>query len=200
MPKTVDYYFSLVSPWAYLGFQNFLKVAEETGAKVNYKPVDMPKLFAETGGLPLAKRHPSRQAYRLQELARWKKALKRDFIFQPKHLPLDDFLAKRAVIAALLADSAKVPALIEALHRALWVDDLNLGSVDVLARVISDCGLDSDAILKAAGKEDAGETLIANTDEAIARGVFGVPTYAVGDALFWGQDRLDFLKAAILEP
>src|SRR6187402_2441152 len=99
MPPSIDYYFSLPSPWAYIGHNLFRNVVSTYDLKVNYKPVFLGELFAETGGLPLGKRHPARQRYRMVELQRWRDKRGLDFHLQPKHWPFNVRLADGVVIA-----------------------------------------------------------------------------------------------------
>jgi 2-hydroxychromene-2-carboxylate isomerase len=99
MSRAIDYYFSLVSPWAYIGHAPFMEMARRHGLAVNYKPVFLGRVFAETGGLPLAQRHPARQRYRLVELQRWRDRRGLSFNIQPKFWPFDVTLADRFVVA-----------------------------------------------------------------------------------------------------
>src|SRR5918997_2282210 len=103
MPRVIDYYFSLVSPWAYIGHGPFMDIVGRHGVEVNYKPVFLGRVFAETGGLPLAQRHPARQRYRLLELQRWREKRGLSFNLQPKFWPFDVGLADRFVIAITAA-------------------------------------------------------------------------------------------------
>jgi 2-hydroxychromene-2-carboxylate isomerase len=101
MPRQVDYYFSLQSPWAYIGHRFFREVADHHGLKVNHKPVVLVDLFSETGGLPLMKRHPVRQRYRMVELQRWRDKRGLKFHLQPANWPFNARLADGVVIAAV---------------------------------------------------------------------------------------------------
>lgn len=93
MPRQIDYYFSLQSPWAYIGHAPFVRLVSAYDLKVNYRPVLLVDLFAETGGLPLAKRHPMRQRYRMIELQRWRDKRGLNFHLQPAHWPFNARLA-----------------------------------------------------------------------------------------------------------
>ena len=93
MPRQVDYYFSFQSPWAYIGYQPFREVVSTYGLNVNYRPVLLVDLFAETGGLPLPKRHPVRQRYRMAELQRWRDRRGLNFHLQPANWPFNARLA-----------------------------------------------------------------------------------------------------------
>jgi 2-hydroxychromene-2-carboxylate isomerase len=195
MAKSVDYYFSPMSPWTYLGHARFAAMARKYGASVNVKPVDYGRVFPVSGGLPLAKRAPQRQAYRLVELARWRNLLGVPLTIQPKFFPFDTKLATFAIIAAPDADSAM--KLSEAIMRACWAEEKNMADEAALSAVIGNCGLDAGALLKKAQLPEIASRFDAFTEEAIARQVFGAPTYVYKDELYWGQDRLDFLERAL---
>ena len=125
MPRQVDYYFSFQSPWAYIGHKLFREVANTYDLKVNHKPVVLVDLFSETGGLPLMKRHPVRQRYRMVELQRWRDKRGLNFHLQPTNWPFNARLADGVVIAALEAGHDPDPYLRRA-FAAVWEDQLNL--------------------------------------------------------------------------
>ena len=139
MPRQVDYYFSLQSPWAYIGHALFREVAATHGLKVNHKPVLLLDLFSETGGLPLAKRHPVRQRYRMLELQRWREKRGLNFHLRPAHTPFNGRLADGVVLAAIEAGHDPDVFLRRA-FRAVWEDQLNLADADVLVRLADDFG------------------------------------------------------------
>lgn len=195
MAKSVDYYFSPMSPWTYLGHARFAAMARKHGATVAVKPVDYGRIFPVSGGLPLPKRAPQRQAYRLVELARWRDHLGVPLNVQPKFFPFDTKLATFAIIAAADADSAM--KLAEAIMRACWAEEKNMADETSLSAVIRASGLDADALLRKARTPEIAARFDAFTEEAIARQVFGAPTYVYRDELFWGQDRLEFLERAL---
>ncbi|HEX4986358.1 MAG TPA: 2-hydroxychromene-2-carboxylate isomerase [Burkholderiales bacterium] len=196
MAKTVDYYFSPVSPWSYLGHARLLDIARRHGAGVVPKPVDFGRIFPLSGGLPLAKRAPQRQAYRLVELERWRKHLGMPLTIQPKYFPYDAKLAALAVLAA--GDAEAAMRLAGAFMKGCWAEERNMADEAEIARSIRDAGLDSDALLRRAAAPEIAARFEACTDEAIARQVFGAPTYVYRDELFWGQDRLEFLDRALI--
>src|SRR6195952_3754146 len=101
MPRQVDYYFSIPSPWAYIGHKTFQEGVSSYGVEVTYKPVLLIDLFSETGGLPLGKRHPVRQRYRMLELQRWREKRGLNFHLQPKHFPFNGRLADGVGLGAL---------------------------------------------------------------------------------------------------
>jgi 2-hydroxychromene-2-carboxylate isomerase len=195
MAKTIDYYFSPVSPWTYLGHVRFQEIARKHGATVMPKPVDYGRIFPLSGGLPVAKRPPQRQAYRLVELERWSKHLGVPMHIQPKFFPYDSRLATLAIIAA--GDVDKAMKLAGAFMRGCWAEEKNMADEAEVAAAIRAAGLNSAALLKQANAPETAARFEAYTDEAIARQVFGAPTYVYKEELFWGQDRLEFLDRAL---
>ncbi len=193
MNKVVDYYLSPMSPWTYLGHARFAAMTKKHGASINVKPVDFGRIFPASGGLPLPKRAPQRQAYRLVELARWRDHLKVPLTIQPKFFPYDTQLATCAITAA--GDHAM--SLTEAILRGCWAEEKNMADEKELEQTIRQCKLDSAALLKTARSPEIAARYDAFTEEALARQVFGAPTYVYRNELFWGQDRLEFLERAL---
>lgn len=195
MSKTVDYYFTPVSPWTYLGHERFVAMAKRHGASINVKPVDLGKVFPVSGGLPLAKRAPQRQAYRLVELKRWSEFLGMPLNPKPKYFPAP---AEEAVLAIIAADTAGGPAaglaLAGALMRAYWAEERDISDPATLASIAAQCRVATpgeQARAAAKAKFDA------YTQEAIDLQVFGAPSYVYKGEIYWGQDRLDFLERAL---
>jgi 2-hydroxychromene-2-carboxylate isomerase len=193
--KHVDYYFSPSSPWTYLGHARFAEIARRHGAEIAVKPVDYGVIFPQSGGLPLGKRAPQRQAYRLVELARWKAHLGVPLNSQPKFFPVDGNPAALAIVAAAPSGVEAQMRLAGAILRALWAEDKNIADPATLKAAAAASGLDGDKLL--ANAPSAKPEYDDLTREALARGVFGAPTYVYRDELFWGQDRLDFLDRAL---
>jgi 2-hydroxychromene-2-carboxylate isomerase len=191
MTKKIDYYFSPVSPWTYLGHERFAQIAQRHGATVAVKPVDYGVIFPQSGGLPLGKRAPQRQAYRLQELARWRDFLGVPLNVHPKFFPADPTLAACLICAA---PEGKRMAVAGDFMRAVWAEEKNIADAAVAAEIAARHGIANAADAVAKGKA----VYEANTQEAVARQVFGAPTYVYRDELFWGQDRLDFLDRAMI--
>lgn len=196
MPKIVDYYVCLISPWTYLGDQRLNAIAETHSVRINLKPMNLGKVFPETGGLPLAKRAPARQAYRLQELERWRRFRDRPLNIRPKYFPANEWPAAGMVIAAK-AQGLDCGRLASALLRAVWAEDRDIADTGTLTAIADECGLDGAKLLEAAERPQTAEQWDAYSAEALAAGVFGAPAYVFGDQLFWGQDRLDFLERAL---
>ena len=195
MSVQVDYYVSLNSPWTHLGAARLMGATARHGATVRVHPIDVGSVFSASGGLPLPKRSPQRQAYRLQELARWRDVLAIPIHLKPKHFPADETNAAHCVLAVreLIGDRPAV-ALAHRVLKALWEEEADTGHRDTIGRLIGEVGLDGPSILEHA--DDARWAVLRSEGSraAIDRGVFGVPTYAVGEDIFWGQDRLDFLE------
>ena len=188
--KAIDYYFSPVSPWTYLGHARFAEIAARHGASVNAKPVDYGVIFPVSGGLPLGKRAPQRQAYRLVELARWRDHLGLPLTIKPAYFPVDGSQGAYLIAGA---DAAKQMAVALDVLSAVWVREENIADAAVLAAIASRHGVEDLPSAIAAGKA----AYEGNTQEALALNVFGAPTYVYKGELFWGQDRLDFLDRAL---
>ena len=196
MARRIDYFFSLSSPWAYIGHGRLVALAAKHGADIVYKPVFLGSIFAETGGLPLPKRHPARQRYRHVELQRWRDKVGLSFNLRPKYWPFDVNLADRFVIAATL--SPQDPATFLALAFAgVWEKEQNLADEATILRIAAAAGLDGAALMRVARSEAAEQVYETNFLDAVACDVFGSPSYVLDGEVFWGQDRLGFLAEAL---
>jgi 2-hydroxychromene-2-carboxylate isomerase len=194
MPTTVQYYFAPNSPWTYLGHLRFWDIARKHGATVEVLPMDLGgKVFPQSGGLPLAKRAPQRQAYRLVELKRFSEHLHAPMNLQPKFFPVNPDDAARLIIAVELHDGTDAAMHItDAVLRAVWADERNIADEATLATLLRERELPARR-LEDAHSQAVAERYEANTRRAIEAGVFGAPSYVVDGEIFWGQDRLDFL-------
>jgi 2-hydroxychromene-2-carboxylate isomerase len=198
MPITVDYYLSLNSPWTYIGSAPFAEIARRNGVTVNVKPAKFGPIFEQTGGLPLPKRSPQRRAYRMMELKRWREVRGLPLNLEPKHFPCDDAAATRLVISAKLQGKDAHRLSVE-LGRAVWEREESLAEPVTLASAAQRAGLDA-AALRAGGASDAELDALFQqyTEEALAAGVFGAPSYVLPSGeIFWGQDRLELLERAL---
>jgi 2-hydroxychromene-2-carboxylate isomerase len=196
MTRQVDYYFSLQSPWAYIGHKLFREVVTTHGLKVNHKPVVLVDLFAETGGLPLLKRHPVRQRYRLVELQRWRDKRGLAFHLQPANWPFNARLADGVVVAAVEAGLDPDPFLRRA-YAAVWEDQLNLAAAATLVKLADDCGLPGQQLVERSGTDAVSAIYEQNRQDALAADVFGSPAYVLDGEVFWGQDRIELLADAL---
>ncbi|QPF87571.1 2-hydroxychromene-2-carboxylate isomerase [Bradyrhizobium genosp. L] len=198
MSVKIDYYLSLNSPWTFMGSAPFAEIARRHGASVNVKPCKFGPIFEQTGGLPLPKRSPQRQAYRLVELKRWREVRGIPLNLEPKHFPSDDLAAVRLVIAAALQGGDAHRLSLE-FGRAIWEREEALADADVMSAAAQRAGLDP-AALRAGAPPDAELDRLYEqyTQDALQAGVFGAPSYVLPSGeIFWGQDRLELLERAL---
>ncbi|WP_298561207.1 2-hydroxychromene-2-carboxylate isomerase [uncultured Aliiroseovarius sp.] len=194
----IDYYFTVLSPWAFFGGKRFAQIADKHGVSVTFKPVDIGQLFTRTGGQLPKDRHPSRMEYRMQELKRWSKALDMPINLNPAHWPTNGAPASYAIIAAQNAGTGDVGALVDALMRSIWMDEKDIAEDAVIKDCLSEAGFDPS--LADSGLLMGAETYARNSDDAVNAGAFGSPFYVCDDGeKFWGQDRLDLLDAHLAE-
>ena len=200
MSLTVEYYFAPQSPWAYLGHQRFWEIARAAGARIDVLPMDLGgKVFPLTGGLPLAKRAPQRQAYRLLELRRYSRYLNVALNLEPRYFPVAGDDAAKLIIAVDLHDGTDAAmAMAGAIMRALWVGERNIADEATLAALVAEQGLPARR-LEDAHSQAAHERYETATARAIDAGVFGAPSYVIAGEIFWGQDRLDFVERRLAE-
>jgi len=196
MPRQIDYYFSFQSPWAYIGHKPFSDVVSAYDLKVNHKPVVLVDLFSETGGLPLMKRHPVRQRYRMVELQRWRDRRGLKFNLQPKNWPFNARIADGVVIAAREAGLDPEKYLRRA-FAAVWEDQLNLADPDTVAGIADEAGLPGRKLVERSASEAVSAVYEQNRQDAIAADVFGSPVYVLDGEVFWGQDRIELLADAL---
>ncbi len=195
MPLTVDYYFAPQSPYVYLGHERFTELARAAGAQVKLLPIDLGgKVFPISGGLPLAKRAPQRQAYRLVELKRFSEFLGQPLNLTPKYFPVTGDDAARLIIAVDQMDgNAAALALTGAILRGVWAQERNIADAQALAEMLSTLGL-PERRLDDSHAQRVQQRYDAYTQAAIETGVFGAPSYVIDGEIFWGQDRLDFVQ------
>lgn len=195
MSTTVDYYFTPQSPWTYLGHERFAQIARAAGAAVRVLPIDLGgKVFPISGGLPLGQRAPQRQAYRLLELRRISEFQRLPINVKPRFFPVSGDDASRLIIAVDLSDGTEAAMKISAaIFTAVWAQERHIANEKVLAELLAECGLDA-ARLEQSYSQAVQERYEANTQQAIAAGIFGAPSYLIDGELFWGQDRLDFVE------
>ena len=191
---TIDYYLATMSPWTYLGHARFAAIARAAGARINLCPMDLGKVFPVSGGLPLAKRAPQRQAYRLVELRRFADHLKLPLNLQPAHFPVSGDASARLILAVDEHDGTDAAmALTGAVLSGVWADERNIADTSDLAAMLKALGLPERRLDEAAATA-VNARYEANTQRAIELQVFGAPSYVIDGELFWGQDRLDFVE------
>jgi 2-hydroxychromene-2-carboxylate isomerase len=196
MPRIIDYYFTVASPWTYLGHGLFQQIAAKHSATIRYKPMPILEVFEATGSLPLSKRPLVRQRYRWLEMQRWRDKRGLPLTLKPAHFPLDATLINSVIIA--LAHNGHDPAVL--IGRALagvWAEEANLNDESVIAALITGAGLSAGNVLAQARSESIATILAQNGRDAIAADVFGAPGYVLDGEVFWGQDRLELLDDAL---
>lgn len=192
MTRTIDYYFTSISPFSYLGHRAIEAVAAKHGAALAIKPVNLGGVWAQSGGVPLAQRSPMRQRYRLIELQRAADWRDLPIKLNPAHFPVDATLADHTVIAVVGA-GGDASAYLDTVYRAIWAEDRNIADADVLAELLTAAGCDAAAVLDRAHCDAVAAIRARNTEEAIAADALGAPTYVVDGEPFWGQDRIELL-------
>ncbi len=193
----IEYYFSVLSPFAYLASDRLERIAAARGAAIAYFPIDIAAVGGQTGWTPPAKRHPSRLEYRLQELARVSRTEGLPINLKPAHWPTNPVPASRAIAAAILAERDPA-ALIRATLRAVWAEERDIAEPEVVAGILGANGIDPDSLEP--HLDAAEEAYWTNTRAAPERGVFGVPFYIAEGERFWGQDRLTALDNHLSSP
>jgi 2-hydroxychromene-2-carboxylate isomerase len=196
MAKTLEYYFDYQSPYTYLADTQLAALVARTGAELVYKPVLLSGIMKEASNHPPGE-VPAKAIYMLQDLGRWARRYGVPFTFNPA-FPINSLRIMRGAVAAQLA--GVFPAYHAAMFKAFWVDALNLADAAVAADVVTAAGLDAAQLFARAETPEVKEALKASTMESVARGAFGAPAFVVGDELFWGNDRLDFVEAALKSP
>ena len=196
MTGTIEYFYTVASPWTYLGHEIFLAIASKAGVTVDHKPVNVGAVFQVSGGLPVDKRPIQRQHYRLFELQRWRAYRQKPLNIRPKFSPVDATLGNKLVLAAKQAgaDAGKLGG---AIMRALWAEERNIADEATLRAIAEENGCDAAALLDAAKGSAIAQEYERLTEEAKAREVFGAPTYIYRGEPFWGQDRLEFVERAL---
>lgn len=194
MAMTIDYFLSPQSPWTYLGHERFAAIAAKAGAKINVLPVDLGRVFPVSGGLPLAKRAPQRQSYRLLELKRFSVHLGLPMNVQPSYFPVNGDDAAKLIIAVDSHDGTDAAMRIAgAIMRGVWVEQRNIADAVVLQKMLAETGLPARR-LEDLQSQAVHERYEQDSQRAIDSGVFGAPSYVVDGEMFWGQDRLDFVE------
>ncbi|MDE2577327.1 MAG: 2-hydroxychromene-2-carboxylate isomerase [Hyphomicrobiales bacterium] len=194
--RTIEVYFSLASPWAYIGDAHLRALAARHSARIDWRPVSLGQVFPQTGGLPLAKRHISRQNYRLVELQRWREKRGLHFAIEPRGWPFDPTLADCVAVALMLQGADPAPY-IAAAFKAVFEQERNLGEAGEIESVVQTTGANGSALVEAARGPKAQVAYAANFERAMKAGVFGSPSYVLDGEIFWGQDRLDLLEDAL---
>ena len=199
MARQLEVYFDCSSPWTYLAFHAVQPLARETGAEIAWKPILVGGVFNAVNQTVYDSRanpNPRKQAYMLQDLQAWARLYGLRIIFPPTVFPVNSVKCMRGAFHAL--DEGRLVPYATAAFEAYFGEDRDIARDDVLSDVATRAGLDAGRLLAAAAGDDAKRRLRANTEELIARGGFGSPSMFVGDQMFFGNDRLPLVRAALL--
>ena len=195
MNKTVDFYFDFGSPAAYLAYTQLPKLRADTGATVVMKPVLLGGVFQSTGNRPPIS-VPLKGSYLFVDLARYAKRYGVPLVMNP-FFPINTITLMRADIGLGLRGDSRLEVYREAMFRAIWIDRQNLNDPATVAAVLTAAGFEAAEIMAIVADPSVKEALKVATQAAVDRGIFGAPTFFVGEEMFWGQDRLDFVREAL---
>jgi 2-hydroxychromene-2-carboxylate isomerase len=195
MSKTIEFYFDFGSPTAYLAYTQLPKIAAEAGAELIYKPVLLGGIFQATqNASPMMV--PAKGKYMLRDLARFAARYGVPLLYNP-HFPINTLQMMRGAVGVQQRMPQQFMTYVDTLYRGMWVDGLNLGDAAVLGATLAKAGFDPQAILALCGDPAIKDYLKSETEAAVKRGLFGVPAMFVGGDLYFGQDRLDFVREAL---
>ena len=193
----IEYYYSVASPYAYMGIDRFQELVKKYSLEVLEKPFDLVgKVFPETGGVPVPKRHPARQKYRLIEIERFGKKNNLKINKQPKFFPPADPHKAALFTIATVVNGLSLNFGKEVLTK-LWAEEQDISQDTVLENICNKLNINFSELKKQAETEEIKNIYLSNSQEAIDKGVFGAPSFILDNELFWGQDRLDFLEDKI---
>ena len=190
----VYYYYTLMSPWAYLGSERFYLLKNKYDFNIIHCPLDHTTLFSLSGGLPLSKRAEQRKVYRLMELKRWKEILNLPIKIEPKNFPPSDIIIPSCMILTLNEEEDQ-NKLTHKLLEAIWVEDKDIGNHKILEKICIECNLDFQNLIKK--QKNMLEKFKNMAPLAAKNNIFGSPTYVINDEIFWGQDRLELFERTL---
>jgi 2-hydroxychromene-2-carboxylate isomerase len=194
--KEVEFWFDVGSPAAYLAWTQLPRIAQEMGASIAYRPFLLGGVFQATGNRsPMEV--PAKGQYMQGDLQRYARRYGVEFRHNP-HFPINTLMLMRGALGLQMREPQKMQAYVDAVFRAIWVDAKNMNDPATVGAVLQQAGFDAQQLLALTADPEVKEQLKTVTQEAVARGVFGAPTFFVGDQMFWGQDRLDFVKESLL--
>ena len=195
MSKTLEFFFDLGSPATYLAYTQLPALCAATGTQLVYQPMLLGGVFKATGNAsPISV--PAKGRYMFDDLARYARRYNVPLKFNP-HFPINTLMLMRATTGIQLHQPERFKDFVDCLFRAMWVDGRHMGDPAVVAAVLAEHGFDPDEVLALANDETVKAALKDKTEHAVQRGVFGAPSMFVGNQLFFGQDRLEFVREAL---
>ena len=193
--KTLEFHFDFGSPTSYLAYTQLPRIARETGATLVWQPMLLGGVFKATGNAsPVSV--PAKGRWMGEDISRWARRWGVAFAFNP-HFPINTLTLMRGAVGLQLRQPDDFQRYVDAVFHAMWVAPRNLGDAAELAAVLSAAGFDAAAFAGLVADAEVKAKLVANTEASVARGVFGAPTCFVGEQMFFGQDRLDFVQQAL---
>lgn len=195
MSKTVEFLFDMGSPYSYLAYRHLPKIAQATQARIVWTPVLLGGIFQATGNRSPAET-PAKRQHLETDLQRWARAYETHYASNPD-FPINTLTLMRGAVALQMHNEAEFQRYLAAMFEAMFDKPRNLGDPAVLGQVLTAAGFDPAQLLALTQSQTVKDRLKTNTEQAIARGAFGAPTFFVGDEMFWGQDRLHFVEAAL---
>ena len=196
MTAAVEYFFDFGSPTSYLAWTQLPGIAAAAGASIVWRPMLLGGVFKASGNASPAA-VPAKGRWMAADIERWARRYRVPFRFNP-HFPINTLTLMRGATGLQMRRPAELPRYLDVVERAMWEASKDLGDPAVLAATLAAAGFDADEFAALVADPEVKARLIATTEEAVARGVFGAPTFFVGDAMFFGQDRLDFVREALL--
>jgi 2-hydroxychromene-2-carboxylate isomerase len=193
--KTIEFFFDFGSPTTYLAHTQLPRIAQEAGAQLLYRPMLLGGVFKATGNAsPVTV--PAKGRWMGKDIALWARRYGVPFVFNP-FFPINTLTLMRGAAGLQLRRPEAFGRYVDAVFKAMWVTPRNLSDAALLADTLAEAGLDAEPFMALVADPQVKARLVANTDEAVARGVFGAPTCFVGEQMFFGQDRLDFVRDAL---
>jgi 2-hydroxychromene-2-carboxylate isomerase len=195
--KTVEFYFDVGSPAAYIAWHRLPRICTEARAAIDYRPMLLGGVFQATGNhSPMT--IPLKGDYMMTDLERFARRDGTRFKHNP-FFPINTLMLMRGALGLQMREPSRMVPYVDAVYRAIWVDGLDMNDPAVVGAILKDAGFDPRALLALTADLQVKEALKAATQEAVARGVFGAPTFFVDGQMYWGQDRLDFVQEALKE-
>ena len=196
MARTLEFYFDYGSPYSYLADTQVEAIARRAGARLDRRPMLLGGVFKATGNAsPVTV--PAKGRWMNDDLQRWARRYGVSLRFNP-HFPINTLTLMRGATGLQLRSPGDFPRYLDVVQRAMWEAPRNLGDAEVLAATLAESGFDPAAFAALVADPEVKARLIATTEEAVARGAFGAPTFFVGEQMFFGQDRLEFVREALL--
>lgn len=191
----VEFLFDVGSPYSYLAYYELQKIAARQKAEILWRPILLGGVFKATGNSSPASL-PAKSRYMRKDLQRWAAYYQTPYQDNPA-FPINTLLLMRGAVGMQKRGTADLLNYLNVIFKAMFTEPRDLNDPQNVAKTLQDAGIDPQLVLNLANDEEVKNQLKANTEAAVARGVFGAPSFFVGNELYWGQDRLQFVEAAL---